>query len=62
MFTKKRIIQFCFAALIFLSLDLWMFNTLSTNFKSYEELRNFNEIALFAQTAPEDEIMTAYEE
>ena len=61
MFTKKRIIQFCFAALIFLSLDLWMFKTLSTNFRSYEELRNFNEIELFAQTAPEDQDLQAYE-
>jgi len=61
MFTKKRIIQFCFAALIFLTLDLWMFNTLATNFRSYEELRNFNEIALFSQTAPENEASNAYE-
>ncbi|MFA7127556.1 MAG: iron ABC transporter permease [Sphaerochaeta sp.] len=61
MFTKKRIIQFCVAALIFLTADVWMFNTLTSNFKTYEEERNFKEIELFAQTAPDDKSDAAYE-
>ena len=60
MFTKKRIIQFCVAALIFLTADIWMFNILTSNFKTYEEERNFKEIALFAQTAPDDTSDSAY--
>ncbi len=52
MFTKKRILQFCSAALIFLLLDIWMYNMLSSDFRSYEEERNFNEISLFSQTIP----------
>lgn len=54
MFTKKRILQFCAAALIFLLADFWMYSTLSSNFRSYEEQRNFNEIELFAQTVPDE--------
>ncbi|MDD3456504.1 iron ABC transporter permease [Sphaerochaeta sp.] len=61
MFTKKRILQFCAAALIFLLADFWMYSTLSSNFKGYEEQRNFNEIELFAQTVPEESTDTAYE-
>jgi iron(III) transport system permease protein len=54
MFTKKRILQFCTAALIFLLADFWMYSTLSSDFKSYEAERNFNEIELFAQTVPDE--------
>jgi len=61
MFTKKRILQFCAAALIFLLADFWMYSTLSSNFRSYEEQRNFNEIELFAQTVPEETTNEAYE-
>lgn len=61
MFTKKRILQFCAAALIFLLADFWMYSTLSSNFKGYEEQRNFNEIELFAQTVPEESTNAAYE-
>jgi len=61
MFTKKRILQFCAAALIFLLADFWMYSTLSSNFRGYEEQRNFNEIELFAQTVPEESTDTAYE-
>lgn len=61
MFTKKRILQFCAAALIFLLADFWMYSTLSSNFKGYEEQRNFNEIELFAQTVPEETTNLAYE-
>ena len=61
MFTKKRILQFCAAALIFLLADFWMYSTLSSNFRGYEEQRNFDEIELFAQTVPEESTDTAYE-
>lgn len=61
MFTKKRILQFCAAALIFLLADFWMYSTLSSNFRGYEEQRNFNEIELFAQTVPEETTNLAYE-
>jgi iron(III) transport system permease protein len=61
MFTKKRILQFCAVALIFLLADFWMYSTLSSNFRGYEEQRNFNEIELFAQTVPEESTDTAYE-
>lgn len=61
MFTKKRILQFCAAALIFLLADFWMYSTLSSNFRGYEEQRNFNEIELFAQTVPEESTNAAYE-
>lgn len=61
MFTKKRILQFCAAALIFLLADFWMYSMLSSNFRGYEEQRNFNEIELFAQTVPEETTNEAYE-
>ncbi|NLE15181.1 MAG: iron ABC transporter permease [Spirochaetales bacterium] len=61
MFTKKRILQFCAAALIFLLVDFWMYSMLSSNFRGYEEQRNFNEIELFAQTVPEETTNEAYE-
>jgi iron(III) transport system permease protein len=54
MFTKKRILQFCTAALIFLLADFWMYSTLSSDFRAYEAERNFNEIKLFAQTVPDE--------
>jgi iron(III) transport system permease protein len=54
MFTKKRILQFCTAALIFLLADFWMYSTLSSDFRAYEAERNFNEIELFAQTVPDE--------
>jgi len=55
MFTKKRIIQFCLVAVIFIAADIWMYNTLNDSFVSYVEERNYNEVGLFVQTAPEDE-------
>ncbi|RFU96040.1 iron ABC transporter permease [Sphaerochaeta halotolerans] len=54
MFTKKRILQFCTAALIFLLADFWMYSTLSSDFRAYEAERNFNEIELFAKTVPDE--------
>ncbi len=54
MFTKKRIIQFLALVIIFLAADIWIYSQLSTNFESYVEERNFNEIELFAQTSPEE--------
>src|SRR5690554_6075558 len=60
MFTKKRILQFCAAALIFLLADFWMYSTLSSNFRSYEEQRNFNEIELFAETVPDERTEQAF--
>ena len=55
MFTKKRIIQFCLVAVIFIAADIWMYNTLTNSFVSYVEERNYNEVGLFVQTAPEDD-------
>lgn len=52
MFTKKRLIQFLALALIFLAADLWIYTKLSDNFSAYVDSRNFNEIELFAKTAP----------
>ncbi|WP_422478555.1 ABC transporter permease [Pleomorphochaeta sp. DL1XJH-081] len=54
MFTKKRIIQFCLVAVIFIAADIWMYNTLTDSFVSYVEERNYNEVGLFVQTAPEN--------
>ncbi|WP_320129114.1 iron ABC transporter permease [uncultured Sphaerochaeta sp.] len=62
MFTKKRIMQFLIAALVFLAADFWMYNSLSTNFLTYEENRNFNEIELFAQTVPDSVSPSAFEQ
>jgi iron(III) transport system permease protein len=55
MFTKKRIIQFCLAAMIFIAADIWMYQSLNKSFTSYVEERNYNEVSLFVQTAPENE-------
>jgi iron(III) transport system permease protein len=55
MFTKKRILQFCLAAMVFIAADIWMYNSLNTSFASYVEQRNYNEVGLFVQTAPEDQ-------
>lgn len=54
MFTKKRIIQFLLAVGVFLAVDLWMYHNLTSSFRSYIDKRNFNEVELFAQTAPDD--------
>lgn len=62
MFTKKRILQFCCAALVFLVADFWFYQTLSNNFQSYAEERNFNEIELFARTAPDEQEFQDYEQ
>lgn len=62
MFTKKRILQFCLAAVVFLLADFWIYQTLSANFQSYAEQRNFNEIELFARTAPEGQDVQDYEQ
>ncbi|MEA5032002.1 MAG: iron ABC transporter permease [Sphaerochaeta sp.] len=47
--------QFCLAAMVFIAADIWMYNSLSTSFASYVEQRNYNEVGLFVQTAPEDQ-------
>ncbi len=62
MFTKKRILQFCFAALVFLAIVFWLYQTLSSNFQAYAEERNFNEIELFARTAPDEQDIQDYEQ
>jgi len=54
MFTKKRILQFCLAAMVFIAADIWMYDSLSTSFTTYVEQRNFNEVELFVRTAPEE--------
>jgi len=55
MFTKKRIIQFCLVAVVFIAADIWMYRTLTDSFVAYVEERNYNEVGLFVQTVPEDE-------
>ena len=55
MFTKRKIMQFCLVAMIFIAADIWMYHTLTNSFISYVEERNFNEVGLFVQTAPEQE-------
>lgn len=55
MFTKKRIIQFCLAAMVFIAADVWMYHSLNNSFSVYVEQRNNNEVGLFVQTAPEDQ-------
>ncbi len=62
MHNKKRIIQFCLIALIFVGADFWLYHTLSTNFQSYAEERNYNEIELFARTAPDEQAIKDYEQ
>lgn len=62
MFTKKKILQFCLAALVFLAADFWLYQTLSSNFQAYAEERNFNEIELFARTAPDEQDIQDYEQ
>ncbi|MFA6844514.1 MAG: iron ABC transporter permease [Sphaerochaetaceae bacterium] len=61
MFTKKRIFQFLLACAVFFMVDLWMYHNLSTNFHSYIEERNYNEVELFAKTAPKDANVLKYE-
>ena len=41
--------------MVFIAADIWMYNSLSTSFASYVEQRNYNEVGLFVQTAPEDQ-------
>lgn len=58
--TNKRILRFLLAALVFLAADFWMYDSLSTNFRTYEENRNLNEIELFSKTIPEDATPLAF--
>lgn len=55
MFTKKRIIQFLFIALLFIGADYFIYTNLSDSFVTYAEGRNYNEIELFSRTAPDEE-------
>lgn len=61
MFTKKRILQFIAAALLFIVAAFWMYSTLAADFRKYEDQRNFNEIELFAQTVPEERTAENFE-
>ncbi len=54
MFTKKRIIQFAVIAVVFSLSVFWIYTQLSSSFEEYVDERNFNEINLFAETAPEE--------
>lgn len=56
MFTKKKIIQYLALVIIFLAAIFWIYSQLSTNFETYVEERNFNEIELFARTFPEEDV------
>lgn len=61
MFSKKRVIQFLAAAIIFVIAVTWLYNQLSTNFMTYSENRDFKEIELFARTAPDEFDQADYE-
>lgn len=61
MFTKRRIIQFITAVILFLIVDIWLFNQLSTSFMSYSENRDFKEIEMFARTVPDEFSLDTYE-
>ncbi len=49
---KKQIIQFATFVVFFILIDLFIYNSLSTEFNSYAEERNDKEIELFVKTAP----------
>lgn len=55
MVRKKQLLYFILAAVIFLAADLWMYNSLTSSFSRYVQERDYNEVRLFVQTAPEDE-------
>ncbi len=54
MFNKKRLIQFAVIAVLFCSAVLWIYSQLASSFSEYVDERNFKEISLFAETAPEE--------
>ena len=54
MFKKKQLIHFILAAVIFITADIWIYHTLTTSFNEYVEKRDFKEISLFVQTAPQE--------
>ena len=56
MFRKKQLMYFILAAVIFLTADIWIYHTLTSSFDDYVEKRDFNEISLFVQTSPTDEM------
>ncbi|MDC7245718.1 MAG: iron ABC transporter permease [Sphaerochaetaceae bacterium] len=55
MFRKKQLIHFILAAVIFITADIWIYHTLTSSFDKYVQQRDFNEISLFVQTAPQKE-------
>ncbi len=58
MVRKKQLLHFILAAVIFITADLWMYNSLTSSFSRYVQERDFNEVSLFVQTAPdEDEVL-----
>lgn len=40
--------------MIFIAADFWMYRTLTNSFVAYVEERNYNEVGLFVQTAPDE--------
>ncbi|AEC01503.1 ABC transporter permease [Parasphaerochaeta coccoides] len=61
MLSKKKIIQFLVASIIFVIAVIWLYNQLSTNFMTYAENRDFKEMTLFARTAPDEFEQTEYD-
>lgn len=56
---RKTAIQFISFVLIFICADLFIYNSLSSEFSSFTQERNDREIALFANTAPTNTSDTA---
>jgi iron(III) transport system permease protein len=54
MFTKRNVIKFVVAILVFAACDFWIWSSLRGAFRGLTESSQFKEIALFARTAPED--------
>ena len=54
MFNKRRLIQFAVIAVLFCSAVLWIYSQLASSFSAYVDERNFKEISLFAETAPDE--------
>ncbi|OQA44821.1 MAG: putative 2-aminoethylphosphonate transport system permease protein PhnV [Spirochaetes bacterium ADurb.Bin315] len=51
---KKRFVQFVIAAMVFIAADIWIYTSLMGSFTTYVEEKNYDEVALFVQTAPEE--------
>ncbi len=54
MLNKKRLINCIIFCLLFIIGDVVIYNNLSNDFNAYVKERNFNEIQLFAKTAPDE--------